>query len=83
MKLARKRRKFVRFRYFSLKIQFRRDFLRADELLLTEMLFSGAFNNLTPQQSVALLSCFVFQENAEMPKLADDMSGLLRQMQVE
>lgn len=46
------------------------------------MLFSGAFNNLTVQQSVALLSCFVFQENADMPKLADDLSGLLRQMQV-
>uniref|UniRef100_A0A915LC82 Superkiller viralicidic activity 2-like 2 n=1 Tax=Romanomermis culicivorax TaxID=13658 RepID=A0A915LC82_ROMCU len=53
----------------------------ADELLLTEMLFAGAFNGLSSQQCVALLSCFVFQEKAEFPKLADDLSGLLRQMQ--
>ena len=33
-----------------------------DELLLTELLFNGVFNNLTAEQSVALLSCFVFQE---------------------
>ena len=33
-----------------------------DELLLTELIFNGAFNNLTVEQAVALLSCFVFQE---------------------
>lgn len=33
-----------------------------DELLLTEMMFAGAFNDLQPEQVVALLSCFVFQE---------------------
>lgn len=33
-----------------------------DELLLTEMMFGGVFNNLTPDQCAALLSCFVFQE---------------------
>lgn len=55
---------------------------RADELLLTEMLFAGAFNDLTSQKAVSLLSCFVFQEKAEAPALTDEMSGLLRQMQV-
>lgn len=33
-----------------------------DELLLTELIFNGAFNDLTVEQLVALLSCFVFQE---------------------
>lgn len=33
-----------------------------DELLLTEMIFNGVFNDLTPQQCAALLSCFVFDE---------------------
>uniref|UniRef100_A0AAQ5X0M6 RNA helicase n=1 Tax=Amphiprion ocellaris TaxID=80972 RepID=A0AAQ5X0M6_AMPOC len=35
----------------------------ADELLLTEMIFNGLFNDLTVEQATALLSCFVFQEN--------------------
>lgn len=35
----------------------------ADELLLTEMVFNGLFNDLTVEQATALLSCFVFQEN--------------------
>lgn len=34
----------------------------ADELLLTEMLFNGVFNELNIHQISALLSCFVFQE---------------------
>ena len=33
-----------------------------DELLLTELIFNGAFNELSVEQQVALLSCFVFQE---------------------
>lgn len=33
-----------------------------DELLLTEMIFNGAFNDLTVEQTVALLSCFCFDE---------------------
>lgn len=33
-----------------------------DELLLTELMFNGAFNDLSVEQQVALLSCFVFQE---------------------
>lgn len=33
-----------------------------DELLLTEMIFNGAFNTLLPEFCAALLSCFVFSE---------------------
>lgn len=53
-----------------------------DELLLTEMVFNGLFNDLTAEQATALLSCFVFQENAsEMPKLTEQLAAPLRQMQ--
>ncbi|GFN96742.1 superkiller viralicidic activity 2-like 2 [Plakobranchus ocellatus] len=53
-----------------------------DELLLTELLFNGVFNDLTPQQCCALISCFVFQEKAsEMPKLGEELAGPLRIMQ--
>ncbi|XP_020777394.2 exosome RNA helicase MTR4 [Boleophthalmus pectinirostris] len=54
----------------------------ADELLLTEMVFNGLFNDLSVEQATALLSCFVFQENAsEMPKLTEQLAAPLRQMQ--
>lgn len=33
-----------------------------DELLLTEMIFNGVFNELSEEQCAALLSCFVFNE---------------------
>ena len=38
-----------------------------DELLLTELIFNGAFNALTVEQTVALLSCFVFEEKVTSP----------------
>jgi len=54
----------------------------ADELLLTEMIFNGVFNDLTVDQIVAILSCFVFQEKGdELPKLVEELAGPLRQMQ--
>ena len=34
-----------------------------DEILLTELIFDGAFNSLLPEQCAAVLSCFVFQES--------------------
>uniref|UniRef100_T1IR20 Exosome RNA helicase MTR4 n=1 Tax=Strigamia maritima TaxID=126957 RepID=T1IR20_STRMM len=53
-----------------------------DELLLTEMLFNGTFNEMTVPQCTALLSCFVFQEKSnELSKLTNELSGPLRQMQ--
>ena len=49
----------------------------ADELLLTEMMFNGVFNELSPEQSAAVLSCFVTDEKSnEMPKLTQASSGL-------
>lgn len=54
----------------------------ADELLMTEMIFHGIFNCLTVPQMTALLSCFVCDENSkETPKIIDELSGPLRQMQ--
>ncbi|GIY79369.1 exosome RNA helicase MTR4 [Caerostris extrusa] len=54
----------------------------ADELLLTEMIFNGAFNDLNVHQTIALLSCFVFQEKSTaLPKLTEELSGPLRLMQ--
>ncbi len=55
----------------------------ADELVITELLFNNVFRDLTPQQCCALLSCLVFDEKAnEMPKLTEELSGPLRQLQV-
>lgn len=53
----------------------------ADELLLTEMIFTGVFTELTPQSAAALLSCMVFQEKVAIGKLEDTLSGYLRNMQ--
>ncbi len=54
----------------------------ADELLLTEMMFNGLFNDLKPEQAASLLSCFVFDERSnDMPKLTSELSGPLRTMQ--
>ncbi|KAJ2783574.1 ATP-dependent RNA helicase mtr4 [Coemansia javaensis] len=54
-----------------------------DELLLTELMFHGVFNDLTVEQTVSLLSCFVFQEKStnEPPKLQDDLAVPLRVLQ--
>ncbi|KAK3828261.1 MAG: rRNA-processing arch domain-containing protein [Benniella sp.] len=53
-----------------------------DELLLTEMIFNGAFNDLTVEQTVALLSCFVFQEKTEAgTSLREELATPLRLMQ--
>lgn len=55
-----------------------------DELMITELLFNGVFNDLTPAQCSALLSCFVFQENAgdASMKLTEQLAGPLRLLQV-
>ncbi|CAH6719350.1 ATP-dependent RNA helicase DOB1 [[Candida] jaroonii] len=53
-----------------------------DELLLTELIFNGTFNDLTPEQCAALLSCFVFQEKAkETPRLKPELAEPLKQVQ--
>lgn len=35
-----------------------------DEMVVTELIFTGAFNDLTPEQSSSLLSCLVHQVNS-------------------
>jgi len=53
-----------------------------DELLGTELMFSGAFHNLSVEQLVALLSCLVFSEKSDGDaKLKEDLASPLRQMQ--
>lgn len=53
-----------------------------DELLLTEMIFNGTFNDLSVPQCVALLSCFVCDErSSEQPTSADELAAPLKQMQ--
>lgn len=50
-----------------------------DEMLLTELMFSGHFIELSPEQIVALLSTFVFQEKSEeIPKLREELATPLR-----
>ncbi|KAJ7040808.1 rRNA-processing arch domain-containing protein [Mycena alexandri] len=53
-----------------------------DELLLTELIFNGAFNTLEPEQCAALLSCFVFADKSEQTtKLKEELAAPLRSMQ--
>ncbi|EIW76056.1 antiviral helicase [Coniophora puteana RWD-64-598 SS2] len=53
-----------------------------DELLLTELIFNGAFNSLLPEQCASLLSCFVFTEKSEkQTKLGEELAAPLRVMQ--
>ncbi|KAF9187833.1 ATP-dependent RNA helicase mtr4 [Haplosporangium sp. Z 767] len=53
-----------------------------DALLLTEMMFTGTFSDLTVEKIVALLSCFCFKAQLEAPALlSQELSGPLRMMQ--
>ncbi|KAL4248234.1 helicase family protein [Abortiporus biennis] len=53
-----------------------------DELLLTELVFNGVFNTLSPEQCAGLLSCFVFTEKSEqVTKLKEELAAPLRVMQ--
>ncbi|KAI0320481.1 antiviral helicase [Amylostereum chailletii] len=53
-----------------------------DELLLTELIFNGVFNPLSPEQCAGLLSCFVFTEKSEQAtKLKEELAAPLRVMQ--
>jgi len=53
-----------------------------DELLLTELLFNRGFNELTPEQTAALLSCFVFEEKSnETPALKEELAKPFRDLQ--
>jgi len=45
------------------------EIMTGDELVITEMLFDGAFNDLTIPQIIALLSCLVSQEKVRKNKI--------------
>ena len=47
-----------------------------DELLLTELIFNGVFNTLSPEQCAGLLSCFVFTEKVCKP--VADARGMIK-----
>lgn len=54
-----------------------------DELMLSELLFNGLFNTLTPEQVAAVLSVFVFEEKTkETPALTrDELAKPLKEIQ--
>ncbi|KAJ0396820.1 hypothetical protein P43SY_006597 [Pythium insidiosum] len=55
----------------------------ADELLATEMIFNGQFNDLSVNETVALLSCLINTEKAkegQKPPAAESLEGPIRQM---
>ncbi|KAK0224384.1 NUC185 domain-containing protein [Armillaria nabsnona] len=55
-----------------------------DELLLTELIFNGIFNTLSPEQCTALRSCFVFDEeqagDAELAAPLRVVQGIARRI---
>jgi len=55
----------------------------ADELVLTDMVFDGVFSDLSVEQAVALLSCFIHKEGAKdgAPPIRSDMQGAHQQLQ--
>jgi len=45
-----------------------------DELVISELLFNGFFNDLTPEVCAATLSCFIFEEKSnESPTLKEEL----------
>ena len=56
----------------------------ANELVLTELILENTFANYDPEEVVALLSCFVFQEKTDIeptvpPKLEQGRDAILKQ----
>lgn len=66
----------------SPKGRFACELTTGDELVLTDMVFDGIFNDLTVQQIVAILSCFVHKESAksESPKLKPEFEAVVRKL---
>ena len=54
-----------------------------DELLLSELLFDGFFNELPPELCAAVLSCFIFEEKAEAPALKEELAKPFRELQAK
>ena len=56
----------------------------AEELVLTDMVFDGVFSDLTVEQAVALLSCFIHKEGSSKegpPPIRSDMQASFQQLQ--
>jgi ATP-dependent RNA helicase DOB1 len=52
-----------------------------DELVLSELLFNRFFNELTPEQCAACLSCFIFEEKSkETPALKEELAKPYREI---
>ncbi|KAK0917178.1 ATP-dependent RNA helicase mtr4 [Friedmanniomyces endolithicus] len=55
-----------------------------DELVLSELLFNRFFNEMTPEQCAASLSCFIFEEKSnEAPWLRDELAKPFREIQAQ
>jgi ATP-dependent RNA helicase DOB1 len=55
-----------------------------DELVLSELLFNRFFNELTPEQCAACLSCFIFEEKcSEVPALKEELAKPYREIQAQ
>jgi antiviral helicase SKI2 len=64
-------------RTVQLKGRVAREINTSDELILTELLFSNIFADMSPAEAVALLSCFVFQEKVDAsPRLTSGLSDI-------
>jgi ATP-dependent RNA helicase DOB1 len=50
----------------------------ADELIVTELIFTGVFKSLTVEQSVALLSCLTFGEPIKDEDPTQGLKSFLR-----
>ena len=55
-----------------------------DELLLSELLFNRFFNELTPEQCAAVLSCFISEEKSQdTSQLKDELAKPFRDIQAQ
>ncbi|RHZ55363.1 hypothetical protein Glove_416g3 [Diversispora epigaea] len=54
-----------------------------DELVLTEMLLNGVFNDLSVEMTAALLSCFVFErkDNKQQNRVKEEFAVVFRRLQ--
>jgi ATP-dependent RNA helicase DOB1 len=53
------------------------------ELLLSELLFNGFFNQLSPEICAAVLSCFIFEEKSNCPPLKEELAKPFREIQAQ
>lgn len=55
-----------------------------DELVLSELLFNGFFNELAPEVCASALSCFIFEEKSnETPTLREELAKPFRDIQAQ